>query len=141
MALEPTVRRAKRRVHAALLVNGINEVDGLHGISLRVFVGKFFMRTSRECPAKETAFASATRKARCWCLARTYTSTVSLFLRIGPSPDHCSDDIVSWYMNGIASGGYSFPAAAVEESSPATAKSRGKRLAGVVREEACQGSV
>ena len=38
-ALRYTARRAKRRVHPALLVDGRNEVDGLHDISLRVLVG------------------------------------------------------------------------------------------------------
>ena len=33
------VRGAKRRVHAALLVDGINEVEGLDYISLSVPVG------------------------------------------------------------------------------------------------------
>ena len=109
VVLEYTVRKVKMRVHVALLVDGINEVDELHNISLRVLVGTFFMRTfmwtSREEPAEETALASTTRKARCWCLARTFTSTVSLFLKLGPIPDHSSGDIASWYMNGIASRG------------------------------------
>ena len=43
--LEYTVRRAKRRVHGTLLVDGINEVGGLHNINLRVLVEIFFLWT------------------------------------------------------------------------------------------------
>ena len=76
MALKYAVRRAKRRVHTALLIDIINEVDRLDNIISRVSVGTFSMWASRECPAEETAFASAARKARWWCLARSRTGTV-----------------------------------------------------------------
>ena len=43
--MEYVVRTGKRRVHAALLVDGINEVGGLHNINLRVLVEIFFLWT------------------------------------------------------------------------------------------------
>ena len=76
ITLEYAVRRAKRRVHAALLVDGINEVDCLDDISLKVRVGKFSIWASRECPAEETPFASAARKVHWRCMARTFVGTV-----------------------------------------------------------------
>ena len=51
---------------------------------------------------------------------------MSLFVRVGPSPDHFSGEIVSWCMNEIASRGQSFPAAADKESSPVTAEESAK---------------
>ena len=72
VALGYTVRRAKRKVHAALFVDWINEVDWLLNISLKVLVGKCFMWTSREYSDEPTAFAS-TGKNVCWrCSARTF---------------------------------------------------------------------
>ena len=56
VALEYTVRRAKGRVHAALRVDGINEVDGLHHISLSVLVGRILpCGRARNAPLKKPA--------------------------------------------------------------------------------------
>ena len=61
--MEYVVRTGKRRVHAALLVDGINEVKWLDN-HLEGARRSFFMWASREYPAEATACASAAKKAR-----------------------------------------------------------------------------
>ena len=50
-----------------------------------------------------------------------------LFLEVGPSPDHSSGDIVSRYMKGMPGRAEPTPVAAMEGSSPATAKEESGR--------------